>query len=106
MITIVTTILYCIVYIFICISAIRLRYTKPDIKRQFRLGSHGNGVMWLVALLALFGVILTIGISLIPPSILKPSQYTFYISFQIIGTIISVIIPLIIFAFKKESWKK
>ncbi|ENZ03542.1 hypothetical protein HMPREF1092_00729 [Clostridium thermobutyricum] len=106
MITIVTTILYCIVYILICISAIRLRYTKPDIKRQFRLGSHGNGVMWLVALLALFGVILTIGISLIPPSILKPSQYTFYISFQIIGTIISVIIPLIIFAFKKESWKK
>lgn len=106
MIGIVTTILYCIVYILICISAIRLRYTKPEIKRSFRLGSKGNRIMWIVALLALFGVILTIIISLIPPSIIGKNQKNFYIEFQVIGGLITVIIPLLIFKFKKESWKK
>lgn len=105
MITIVTTILYCLVYILICISAIRLRYTKPNIERAFRLGANGNLVMWIVALLALFGLILTIAISLIPPSIISKNQDGFYIGFQVIGTIINIIIPLLIFKFKKKSWK-
>lgn len=106
MITMVTTILYCVVYILICVSALKLRYSKPDVTRAFRLGSKGNGIMWIVALLALFGVILTIIVSLIPPSVIGANQHTFYIGFQIIGTVLSIIIPIIIFACKKESWKK
>ncbi|MGG7096861.1 tyrosine-tyramine antiporter [Clostridium sardiniense] len=106
MITITTTILYCIVYILIGVSAILLRYKEPNVNRPFRLGSHGNGFMWVIVLLALFGVILTIIVSLIPPSILKESEHTFYILFQIIGTIVSVIIPLLIFKFRRPEWKK
>ena len=106
MITITTTILYCIVYILICISAIVLRYKRPDVARPFRLGSHGNGLMWFLSILALIGVILTIIVSVMPPSILKPSEHTFYICFQVIGTIVSVVIPLIIFKSKKPEWKK
>ena len=106
MITITTTIVYCIVYILIAISAIVLRYKRPDIDRPFRLGSHGNGLMWVISLLALFGVAITIIVSLIPPSILEPSQHAGYIIFQIIGTVVSIVIPLIIFKFKKPEWKK
>ncbi|MGL5417646.1 MAG: tyrosine-tyramine antiporter [Clostridium sp.] len=106
MITIVTTILYCVVYILICISALKLRYSKPNVSRAFRLGAKGNVAMWIVAMLALFGVILTIIVSLIPPSVISQGQHTFYIGFQIIGTAMSIIIPLIIFRFRKESWKK
>ncbi|OPX48877.1 tyrosine-tyramine antiporter [Clostridium thermobutyricum] len=106
MITITTTILYCVVYILICISAIKLRYSRPEIERPFRLGAKNNGIMWIVAILALFGVSLTILVSLIPPSIFKPSQYTFYIGFQVIATIVSIVIPLIIYKCRKPSWRK
>lgn len=105
MITVTTTILYCVVYILIAVSAIVLRYKAPNVERPFRLGS-GNGLMWIVALLALFGVAITVIVSLIPPSILPKDQHAGYIAFQVIGTIVSIIIPLIIFKCKKPEWIK
>ncbi|WP_442603973.1 tyrosine-tyramine antiporter [Paenibacillus sp. KN14-4R] len=105
-ITITTTILYCIVYLLIAISAIRLRYKMPQVERPFRLGNKGNGLMWFVSLLSIISVIITLVVSLIPPSILDPSQRTGYIIFQIAATIVMVGIALIIYKIKRPSWKK
>jgi amino acid transporter len=105
-ITITTTILYCVVYIFIAIAAIRLRYTMPDLKRPFRLGNKGNGLMWLMSILSIICIIFTIIVSIIPPSILKPSQYTGYIIYQIVATLLMIAIALVIYRFKKPEWKK
>ncbi|WP_442601856.1 tyrosine-tyramine antiporter [Paenibacillus sp. KN14-4R] len=104
-ITITTTILYCIVYALIAISAIRLRYKMPDMERPFRLGNKGNGLMWFVSLLSLFSVAITLTVSLIPPSILAPSQSTGYIIYQVVATVVMISIALIIYKFKKPSWK-
>ncbi|WP_229106622.1 tyrosine-tyramine antiporter [Paenibacillus sp. 1001270B_150601_E10] len=105
-ITITTTILYCLVYAMIAISAIRLRYKMPEMERPFRLGSKGNGLMWFVSFLSLLSVAITIVVSLIPPSILEPSQYTGYVIYQVAATIVMVGIALIIYKVKKPSWKK
>ncbi|TCZ76558.1 amino acid permease [Paenibacillus albiflavus] len=105
-ITITTTILYCIVYAFIGISAIRLRYRAPNMERPFRLGNRGNGLMWFVSLLSLLSVGITLVVSLIPPSILEPSQYTGYVIYQVAATVVMVGIALIIYKAKKPSWKK
>jgi len=105
-ITITTTILYCVVYFFIAISAIRLRYIMPEIKRPFRLGNKGNGLMWIVSILSIICIIFTIIVSIIPPSILKPSQYTGYMIYQVAATIVMIGIALIIHKFKKPEWKK
>ncbi|MGM1047135.1 amino acid/polyamine/organocation transporter, APC superfamily [Paenibacillus uliginis N3/975] len=105
-ITITTTILYCIVYALIAISAIRLRYKMPEVERPFRLGAKGNGLMWFVSLLSLLSVGITLTVSLIPPSVLEPSQYTGYIIYQVGATIVMVGIALIINKMKKPSWKK
>ncbi|MBG9737738.1 tyrosine-tyramine antiporter [Paenibacillus alvei] len=105
-ITITTTILYCIVYALIAMSAVRLRYKMPEVERPFRLGSKGNGLMWFVSLLALLSVGITLVVSLIPPSVLDPSQATGYIIYQVSATIVMVGIALIIYKFKKPSWKK
>ena len=105
-ITITTTILYCIVYALIAISAIRLRYKMPEIKRPFRLGNKGNGLMWFVSILSLISVAITLIVSLIPPSILEPSQYTGYIIYQVVATIVMIGIALIINKCKKPEWKK
>ncbi|MGG0185544.1 tyrosine-tyramine antiporter [Bacillus rhizoplanae] len=105
-ITITTTILYCIVYALIAISAIRLRYNMPNVKRPFRLGSKGNGLMWFVSIVSMIGIVLTIIVSLIPPSILKPSQYTGYVIYQVAATVVMIGIALIINKCKKPEWKK
>ncbi|MEH7356296.1 tyrosine-tyramine antiporter [Neobacillus drentensis] len=105
-ITITTTILYCVVYIFIAISAIRLRYIMPEIKRPFRLGNKGNGLMWIVSILSIICIIFTIIVSIIPPSILKPSQYTGYIIYQIVATLLMIGIALVIYRYKRPEWKK
>ncbi|BFH64963.1 tyrosine-tyramine antiporter [Paenibacillus azoreducens] len=105
-ITITTTILYCIVYALIAISAVRLRYKSPDMERPFRLGNKGNGLMWFVALLSLLSVVITIIVSLIPPSILPASFSTGYVIYQVVATVVMVGIALLIYKYKKPSWKK
>lgn len=106
MITCTTTILYCIVYLLIGISAIRVRYTMPNVDRPFRLGNKGNGVMWIIAILSLASTLVAIAVSFIPPNILAPSQHTFYIGFQVVATLLMIGIALIINKYKKPEWKK
>ena len=101
MITITTTIIYCLAYILMIFAIIKLRYSKPDLERPFKLG--GKGTMWFVAILALIGVFLTIIASLIPLKGINPLGY---IAFQVIASAAMFIIPLIIYACKKPSWKK
>ncbi|MGL4875664.1 MAG: tyrosine-tyramine antiporter [Clostridium sp.] len=101
MITITTTIIYCLAYVLMILAIIKLRYSKPELERPFRLG--GMGTMWFVAILALIGVILTIVASLIPLSGVNPIAY---VSFQVIASVAMFIIPLIIYAVKKPSWRK
>ncbi|MGX7418330.1 tyrosine-tyramine antiporter [Carnobacterium gallinarum] len=105
-ITITTTILYCIVYLLIAISAIKLRYKMPEVERPFRLGSKGNGLMWFISCLSILSVIVTILVSLIPPSSIAASAHTGYIIYQVSATVIMVAIALIINKFKKPEWKK
>ncbi|MEV2753979.1 tyrosine-tyramine antiporter [Paenibacillus larvae] len=105
-ITITTTILYSLVYGLIAISAIRLRYKMPDVKRPFRLGNKGNGLMWFVSVLSMISVAITIVVSIIPPSILKPNQFMGYIIYQVLATVIMVGIALIIYKLKRPDWKK
>nr|MCG4642067.1 amino acid permease [Bifidobacterium bifidum] len=52
-----TTILYCIIYFLIAIAFIRLRYTKPDMPRPYRVGKSGNGAVWVWTILFIFGIV-------------------------------------------------
>ncbi|MGL4656219.1 MAG: tyrosine-tyramine antiporter [Sarcina sp.] len=101
MITITTTIIYCLAYILMIIAIIKLRYSKPDLERPFRLG--GTGTVWFVSILAFIGIILTIIASLIPPAGIGAS---FYVAFQIIASVVMFVLPLIIYGCRKESWKQ
>lgn len=105
MILILTTIIYSIVYIFILLSEILLKYKRADVKRAFEVPGGKVG-MWITCGLAFIGVALTIIISFIPSSDIPQKDHMAYVAFQAIGTLICFVIPLIIFKFKKDSWKK
>jgi amino acid transporter len=85
-------------------SAIVLRYKQPQLERPFRLG-RGNGLMWLLAGLGFAGSLLAFVLSFIPPSQIAVGSKTVWFSVLIIGAIVVVVIPFIIYALRKPSWK-
>ena len=99
-----TVLLYLTMYMLMFSAAIVLRYRKPDVERPFRLG-RGNGVMWLLAGLGFAGSLLAFVLSFIPPSQIAVGSKAVWYGVLIAGEVIVVIIPIIIYAMRKPSWK-
>ena len=72
--------------------------------RPFRIGKKGNGLMWIVGGLGFLGSLLAFILSFIPPSQISTGSNTVWFSVLIIGALIVVIAPFIIYAAKKPSW--
>ena len=104
MILMLTTVLYCIVYIFILLSGLILKYKYPEVHRSAPVPGGKFG-MWTASMLAFLGVVFTIIVSVIPSSEIPENLHVTSVIFQIIGSLSLFIIPLIIYKFKKSTWK-
>jgi len=104
MVLILTTVLYAVMYLLMFASAIKLRYSQPDVKRTYRVPG-GNPGMWLVAGLGFLTMLFVIGISFFPPSNLTIGSPLFYVLFIAGGLVILIALPLVIYACKKPEWK-
>ena len=100
-----TVLLYLIMYMMMFAAAITLRYKLPKMERPFRLGAKGNGVMWLLGGLGFCGSLLAFVLSFIPPSQISVGSNKVWFLVLIIGAIVFVGIPFIIYASRKPSWK-
>ena len=100
-----TVLLYLIMYMLMFAAAITLRYKLPTMERPFRLGAKGNGVMWLLGGLGFCGSLLAFVLSFIPPSQISVGSNKVWFLVLIIGAIVFVGIPFIIYASRKPSWK-
>ena len=85
-------------------AAIYLRYNMKKANRPFRIGNKGNGLMWFIAGLGFCGSLLAFSLSFIPPSQIATGNSTVWFSVLVIGCIIVVVAPFIIYASKKPSW--
>ena len=99
-----TVILYLIMYLLMFSGAIALRYKMKKLNRPFRIGKSGNGLMWFIGGLGFCGSLLAFILSFIPPSQISTGSNTVWFSVLIIGALIVVIAPFIIYASKKPSW--
>lgn len=99
-----TVILYLIMYLLMFSGAIYLRYNMKKANRPFRIGKSGNGLMWIVGGLGFLGSLLAFILSFIPPSQISTGSNTVWFSVLIIGALIVVIAPFIIYASRKPSW--
>lgn len=99
-----TILLYLIMYMLMFAAAIVLRYKMKDADRPFRLGK-GNGLMWILGTLGFGGSLLAFVLSFIPPGQINTGNNTVWYSVLIIGCIVMVVIPFIIYAMRKPSWK-
>ena len=99
-----TVLLYLIMYMLMFSSAIVLRYKRPQLERPFRLG-RGNALMWILGGLGFAGSLLAFVLSFIPPSQIAVGSKSVWFSVLIVGSLIVVVIPFIIYAMRKPSWK-
>ena len=99
-----TILLYLIMYMLMFAAAIVLRYKMKDTPRPFRLGK-GNAIMWILGVVGFAGSLLAFILSFIPPSQIQTGSNTVWYSVLIIGCIVMVVIPYIIYANRKPSWK-
>lgn len=100
-----TVLLYLIMYLLMFAAAIYLRYIMKDTPRSFRIGKSGNGLMWLVAGVGFLGSLIAFILSFIPPGQIAIGNKTVWFSVMIIGCIVFVAIPFIIYSLRKPSWK-
>jgi putative glutamate/gamma-aminobutyrate antiporter len=98
-----TTSLYLIMYMMLFAAAIVLRYRMRDSDRPFRLG--GNFTMWIIAGLGFCGSLLAFILSFIPPAQISTGDPKTWVTILIVGCIIVVVVPFIIYAMRKPSWK-
>jgi putative glutamate/gamma-aminobutyrate antiporter len=100
-----TVLLYLIMYLLMFAAAIYLRYTMKKVNRPFRIGSKGNALMWIVGGMGFLGSLLAFILSFIPPGQIAVGSKTMWYAVLVIGCITVVVIPLIIYALRKPSWK-
>lgn len=98
------TIIYLIMVVIIYVAAIRLRYTQPNKVRGFKIPGGKFGI-WFVTLVGIAGALVAMFLSFIPPAQIKTGSPATYIMILVIGVAIFFVIPFIVFAKRKESWK-
>ena len=99
-----TVLLYLIMYMLMFSAAIVLRYKMKGTPRPFRLGKK-NGLMWFLGCLGFCGALLAFILSFVPPSQISTGSNTVWFSVLIIGCVVVVGAPFVIYSMRKPSWK-
>ena len=100
-----TTLVYIVMYFFMYAALIKLRYKKPDVKRAFKIPGGKIGA-WIVGAWGFIAMVFLFIVALFPPSQISGSGLTTpeYVCLLLFGTIITSIVPLVIYKLRKDSW--
>jgi amino acid transporter len=103
--TALTAQLYLVMYVLLFISALRLRYTEPDVARAYKVPGGKLG-MWLVTVVAVAAAAFTIAIGYFPPAQLQTGNVFFYDAFLVLGMVIVFAVPLLVYQFRRPGWAR
>jgi amino acid transporter len=95
--------LLCIVYLLVFASLIKLRYSRPDAPRPFKIPGGMPGI-WLIGGMGAFGVIFAFIVGLMPTGAFTAKETLFYVIGVLLGTFLLAVPPLIFLKLKKQSW--
>lgn len=95
-----TAILYMLMYILMFVAAWRLRTTRPDVVRPFRVPA-----MPLVAAIGALAAAAAIFIGLVPPSQFRESSPVVYALILVGGVLLLALPPQIIYQFRRAEWR-
>lgn len=100
-----TSQLYVLMYILMFAAGIKLRHSKSEVPRAYKIPG-GNVGMWIVAGLGILSCVFALMIGFFPPEQLETGSLIFYELFLFAGIILFCAAPWIILRFKKPSWNE
>lgn len=98
-----TVLLYLIMYLLMFAAVIALRYKMKTAPRPFRIGK-GNMLIWIVSGVGFLGSLLAFVLSFVPPAQIEVGSSAVWYSVLIVGSLVVVVIPFIIYANRKPHW--
>ncbi len=96
--------LYLIMYILLFLSFIKLRISQPSVTRDFKVPGGRFGMI-LIGGVGLLACVTAFFFGFIPPTQISVGSPLNWIIILIIGNVAGVLIPLIIYKLKKDSWR-
>ena len=99
-----STIIYLVMVIIIYAAFVRLRRTEPNAKRGFKIPG-GDFMKWVIGIVGIVGAIAASILSFLPPSQINTGSPATYIIILIVGFIVLISVPFIIFRCRKPSWR-
>ena len=100
MISAMAALMYLIIYLFMFMSAMKLRRTQPDVKRGYVLKGL-NGWCYL----GLFSTTVALIFGFIPPAQFSTMPFVEYAGILLLGLIVTGVPPFIFYALRKPSWQ-
>ncbi|MBU2548790.1 MAG: amino acid permease [Proteobacteria bacterium] len=100
-----TITLYLVVYILMYAAAIKLRISRPDLPRSYRIPGGVPGMI-AVAGIGLLGVSFAFIVSFFPPTDLPVGNPVLYVALVASGLIIFIGLAMLMQAVKKPDWKQ
>ncbi len=95
--------LLCIVYFLVFASLIKLRYTKPEAPRPFKIPGGMPGI-WITGGMGAFGVAFSFIVGLMPTGAFSEAETLFYLGGVLLGTFLLAVPPLLFLKLKKPDW--
>ena len=103
--TVLSAQLYLVMYVLMFVSAIVLRYTRPNVERPFKIPGGKPG-MWLVAGTGAFVGTAGIFILFTPPDDPNmPMDPLWFVVLTISFFIVAMLVPFLVYAVRKPGWK-
>lgn len=96
---------YLVMYILMFITAIKLRYSKPHVRRAYRVPYHNQGI-WILGLMGILSSCFGIILCFVPPADLKVGNTLNYVLILASGLFVMCAIPLVIHWRRKPHWVK
>ncbi len=97
-------IIYLTLYMFMFSSVLHLRFSQPNRPRPYRIPGGTFG-LWLFTILGFVSVFAAFVFSFIPPSQINIGSNTTYVLILIASSLFILIIPFIIFHFRRDHWR-
>ena len=93
---------YLLMYVIMFIAALRLRYTRPDVPRPYKVPGGKVG-MWLVCGIGALAGIAGIVLGFVPPQGMEVS-IVFYEAFLAGGLLLIILVPYIVHRLRRPEW--
>lgn len=95
-----TVALYLVMYILMFAAFLKLRIAEPKVKRAF-VAPLG----WFWGIVGLVGSTIALILSYYPPSQISVGNPKVWVGLLLIGTLIGVLVPFVIYSLRKDEWK-